>query len=80
MAKFIQCLLCSKLNNSKNLECESCGKVIEANKVNEQGFPLWNMFKSGWYEHIDRDPIYIGSRKQLKDETVSRDKFSHYIQ
>ena len=35
-------------------------------------------FKEGWYEHIDSQPIYISSKKQLREETEKRGQYSEY--
>lgn len=45
-------------------------KVVSSPKVHR--------FKEGWYEHIDKEPIYISSKKQLREETEKRGQYSEY--
>ena len=35
-------------------------------------------FKVGWYEHIDLEPIYISSKRQLRRECEKRGVYSEY--
>lgn len=37
-------------------------------------------FKEGWYEHIDHEPLYIKSMKQLKHECAIRGHTSVYAE
>lgn len=40
--------------------------------------PAMYPFKAGMYEHLDKDPIYIGSKQQLKEECLKRGLRSEY--
>lgn len=35
-------------------------------------------FKEGWYEHLDTQPIYIQSKRQLREECEKRGLTSEY--
>jgi hypothetical protein len=52
----------------------------EATAQHESKGPAVHIFKAGFYEHIDSEPIYIGSRKQLQNETRSRGLTSDYAE
>jgi len=52
-----------------------CGSRME--KVFLSGAKV-HRFKEGWYEHIDSQPIYISSKKQLREETEKRGQYSEY--
>ncbi len=54
---------------------QCCGSPME--KVFLQG-AKFHPFKEGWYEHIDSEPIYISSKKQLREETEKRGQTSEY--
>ncbi len=58
------------------------GKLIpkEEYEALEPKGPAIHIFHEGWYEHIDADPIYIKSRKQLREETRSRGLTSDYAE
>jgi len=39
-----------------------------------------HIFHEGVYEHIDKEPIYVHSKKQLREETRSRGLTSDYAE
>lgn len=55
--------------------CGKCGGVQE--KVWDKP-PAMYEFKAGYYEHIDVNPIYIGSKRQLREECEKRGQYSEY--
>lgn len=56
--------------------CPKCGQ--ETKRLVSLPSPV--LFREGWYEHIDRHPIYISSKKQLKNETRKRGLTSIYAE
>lgn len=42
--------------------------------------PTYHRFREGWYEHIAEEPIYIRSKKQLKEECRQRGLTSIYAE
>lgn len=70
------------------VRCRKCNKVFEAvariaerNKIKCEcggditiviSLPFVSIFKPDWYEHIAENPIYITSKKQLRQECESR--------
>ena len=36
------------------------------------------VFRAGFFPHLDKNPVYAGSKQQLKDECNKRDKFMPY--
>ena len=42
--------------------------------------PAIILFKSGMFEHIAAEPIYVSSKKQLQHETRSRGLISDYAE
>lgn len=42
--------------------------------------PKLRLFRSGWYEHIAPDPIYIDNMKQLKKECADHGCTSQYAE
>lgn len=38
----------------------------------------YHKFKEGYWEHLDAEPIYIKSKRQLKEECVKRGFHSDY--
>ena len=41
--------------------------------------PKFVPFKAGWYEHFTDKPIYIGSKRELKEACEKYDKGSVYL-
>ena len=35
-------------------------------------------FRAGFFPHLDKNPVYAGSKQQLKDECNRRDLFAPY--
>lgn len=83
VTKYKQCQKCNKLTempslNCGNVDCQASFRDAIPTDMYPNGVYI-NSFKSGYYEHIDLEPIYIKGRKQLRDETSSRGLSSHYI-
>lgn len=38
------------------------------------------LFREGWYEHIDTKPVYVRTKKQLRDECRKRGLTSIYAE
>lgn len=74
--KYIQCRDCFKLVEQGVANCPRC----ERQMVDEAKFaPAIHVFRSGWFEHIALEPIYIKGKRQLKHETEDRGLTSHYV-
>jgi len=62
--------------------CQVCGstsrKTFELFTHNNGGGV--RIFKPMWFEHIAPEPIYVESRKQLREECEKRGKYSQYIE
>ena len=54
--------------------CAGCGKPMENQITTGKAI----LFKEGWYENIDADPMYISSMRQLKYECEKRNLTSVY--
>lgn len=57
--------------------CDSCSLPLHFKFGAEANF---HPFREGMYEHIDLEPIYIKSRKQLRQECQKRGLTSHYVE
>lgn len=77
----VKCTICG-------VEKEIICKIAERNKQNcicggnykvqfNSSYAL-HSFKSGYYEHIDHEPIYCGSKRQLRGECDKRGLTSIY--
>jgi len=60
-----------------NVLCPECGGkeveiIIKA--------PSYHPFPEGWWEHLDVKPIYISSRRQLKEECKKRGLIAKYLE
>lgn len=56
------------INSIKNRafsKCPNCG--IMAKKIMSGRPPAVHNFKYGWFEHIDINPIYVKSKKHMKE-------------
>lgn len=73
-----QCHRCPEFNDVNLLRCCRCDVELMGTLASNQSAVV-HSFRSGWYEHIDADPIYIHSRKQLKEETIARGLTSKFI-
>lgn len=63
-----------KYEDRDDMKCPTCG--MSASPLISRSQPI--LFKEGWYEHIDKKPLYITSKKQLKDECTKRGLTSIY--
>lgn len=54
--------------------------LVILNQRNEPKAPAIHIFKEGFYEHIAPEPIYVKSKKQLREETRSRGCISDYAE
>lgn len=70
----VKCKTCSKvfevytrIAECGNIKCE-CGG--DTNIIPSPSSV--HIFKEEWYEHIDENPIFIKSKKQLKEECEKR--------
>lgn len=75
-----------------DFRCVSCGRIDEhIAKYGEEmvcacGAPMerlvtaakYRSFREGWWEHLDAEPIYIRSKRQLKEECTKRGFHSEY--
>ena len=52
-----------------NVQCPRCGNPTNRREVYPFAAHIW---KPRWFEHIDTYPIYIESKKQLKEECKKR--------
>ena len=52
--------------------CEVCGWWKRVCKCSNNSLPNMHIFKPMWYEDIDVQPIYIESKRQLKEECKKR--------
>lgn len=68
--------ICSSCNTEKRdacwaedlhkQKCECGGDLISEEERSANKAPNYIPFKEGWYEHFDIKPIYIKSKKELK--------------
>ena len=72
------CLTCSEGTQMPSDHCTKCGQPFSTKCSAEERHAV-HIFREGLYEHIDAKPIYIKSKKQLRQETESRGLTSHYI-
>lgn len=54
-------------NNSNCPECGSSDTPIQISNFNRG-----HVFRPGFYEHLDTEPVYVGSKKQMKEECKKR--------
>jgi len=59
---YVQCKACFRLNEEGLDRCAECGNLLRRSAPIA---PAVHMFPAGWWEHLDREPIYIKNRKQL---------------
>ena len=50
--------------------CPSCGSIDTPIQIGK--FNRGHVFKPGFYEHLDTDPVYVSNRQQMKDECKKR--------
>lgn len=62
-----------KIADREYVHCPCGSKVKQILRTQE---PI--MFRAGWYEHIDLNPVYIGSKRQLRGECDKRGLTSTY--
>ncbi len=58
---------------------ESCSTCVNSKLFIVPQVQKFMPFHEGVYEHIAKDPMYITSKKRLKDECRARDVTSKYI-
>lgn len=75
--RYIQCRSCNKLNSAERLKCEKCDATL---RVDPNDSAFVRVFPSGYFEHIDLEPVYIKGRKDLLAETRRRGQVSHYAE
>jgi hypothetical protein len=68
--KYIFCSKCGELSSNYDV-CDKCGKDPKRSPTPKSTVMI-SCFRSGYYEHIDYEPIYIKNRKQLMDECAAR--------
>ena len=51
-----------------------------ANQKPDVDAPLVSIFHEGFYEHLDSKPIYISSKRQLREECRKRGLTSDYAE
>ncbi len=66
----------NKIAERQNQPCDNCGANMNIQLTVGQYIP----FKEGWYEHIDKKPIYCSSKRQLRDECRKRGLTSIYAE
>ena len=78
----LECTVCSQRRNNVVLASgaptPTCGSCDGATQKVWDKPPAMYPFKAGMYEHLDKDPVYIGSKQQLKDECRKRGLRSEY--
>ena len=57
--------------------CADCGQVLRLMFSNDTNY---HPFREGWYEHLELEPVYIKSRRQLVQECRKRGLTSHYVE
>ena len=78
----MKCISCNtivermcKCEDRKNLTCTICGDVLTPQVTAGRYIP----FKSGWYEHIAKEPIYINNKQDLRDACKEHGMGSAYL-
>jgi putative FmdB family regulatory protein len=77
-----KCVPCDRVErdivakHNEHIQCPLCGDVM--NRLICAPRPV--IFRSGWYEHIASEPIYIRSRSQLKAECKEHNCTSDYAE
>lgn len=78
--KWIQCPKCHHLVEEPDTtvpRCEDCGYDF-GSSVSDS--PAIILFKEGWYEHISKKPLYISSKRGLKDACQQHGVISKYLE
>lgn len=82
----IQCKGCKKISQNVVLgSSEPVPPCSECNGEQEKvwlpgGCPLGAPFRAGYYPNIDIEPVYCGSKRQLREECAKRGLFSEYAE
>lgn len=58
-----------RIDERDNIACPACGRPARRRAVYRFAAHIW---KPQWFEHIDTKPIYIESKKQLREECKKR--------
>ena len=74
---YIVCKNCKHTTNKAKNTCDRCGIVREDFIVGDSA--AIHVFRAGFYEHIDLEPIYCGSKAELRAQTEDRGLTSHYV-
>lgn len=64
-----------KHEERKNLKCEKCGGGLSPLVTAGRYIP----FKSGWYEHIAKQPIHISNKQELRAACKEHGMGSAYL-
>lgn len=72
----VQEVIC-KISDMEKQTCSNCSGEMKVIFLSDYQGASYG-FKSGWYEHIAADPVYIGSKRQLRGETEKRGLTSQY--
>lgn len=69
------------LDEYKTSPCPSCNEMVSAQvEVLANKATSYIKFHEGWYEHFGPDPIYISSKRQLREVSEKTGKISHYLE
>lgn len=60
--------ICPRHGYKKGAECDECIK----DETGEGPYVTNENLYKGWYEHIDKHPIYIRDKQHLKEECAKR--------
>jgi putative FmdB family regulatory protein len=81
-----ECAACSRdfeavrsIAERKAAPCPYCGNLGHIIPPQGRG-PGITVFRAGWYNDFDYNPIYIGSPQELRDECDKRHVYSHYLE
>lgn len=80
----MQCLSCGAIqsdvwlgSNEDAPKCPMCGGQMEKRHFAAHSVVL---FHEGFYEHLDRDPIYFSSKRELRRALRDRDLTMPFIE
>jgi len=63
-----------KIADLENIPCKDCSAPMRV-LIRPPGLSI---FKSQWFEHIDNDPQYVTSKKQLRNICAKNDLTCYY--
>lgn len=79
----VQCPSCNikydalvSVEDRHNILCNECNETVEIVLT----APKVHTFPAGYWDNLDINPVYIDSKKQLKEECDKRGLASHYLE